>query len=514
MHLFITFAGRFHPSCIMKRLQYIFVYTFLLVVAACSESPTFHIGVSQCSEDDWRALLNQEIHREARFFGDIEVENVSANDNSRQQVADIERFIADGKDLIVVAPNVAEDVRPAIEKAYDKGIPVILIDRCISGDKYTAFIGADNSAIGMNIRSYLEKQCQGRRGNVIELRGLDGSTPAMNRHNGFMESEGELNILASVSANWNERDGEHIMDSLLGIYPEVDFVYAHNDRMALGAYHAIMRAGKEGRIKVVGVDGLATPGGGVDRVLEGKFLASHIYPTGGSEAIQLAHKILTHQAYDRETVLPTALIDSTNARVMHLQYISMKSLDDKYLRMEALTDRQLERINLQQWMLGGAIVIILLLAILLTMISKVRREKKQTDEIMMMQLQAPIRQMPENDARQENETAVKDDTIDAFRMKVEDIIIAHIGNPDFSVNDIATELCMSRVQLYRKIKAASDQNVSDLIRKARLEKAQSLLRDTNKTISEVAYIVGFSSPSYFSKCFKDEFGISPSEMKA
>lgn len=139
----------------MKKLIYLIIYITLCLVASCSDNPSYHIGVSQCSEDDWRALLNIEIEREARFFGDIDIENIAANDNSQQQIADIEHFVKEGKDLIIVAPNVAEDIQPAIEKAYDKGIPVILIDRRIRGNKYNAFIGADNKSIGQAVGEYI-----------------------------------------------------------------------------------------------------------------------------------------------------------------------------------------------------------------------------------------------------------------------------------------------------------------------------------------------------------------------
>lgn len=531
----------------MKNISFtlISLLTFCLIsmtVISCQEVKTYEIGVSQCSEDDWRSLLNTEIQREARFQGDVNVEVLSANDDSKKQIKDIEEFISEGKDLIIVAPNVAADVRPAVEKAFDKGIPVILIDRKTDGEKYTAFIGADNNEIGKQIGEYIEMDAKGQKADVIELCGLEGSSPAIGRHEGFMKAIKEnaaINLLASANANWNEDEGERAMDSLLKVYPKIDYVYAQNDRMGLGAYKAIEKAGRAKEIKILGVDALVSDGGGVDQVMEGKFLATHMYPTGGPETIILAKQILTGEKYDKFVTLPAAMVDKSNARVMKLQYQSMKTQDEIYQKIERQTDLQLEKINQQKLIMWGTILMVVVLGVAILMISKFYREKKTNDDMLISQLRSLVEQHQlarenpvahisvtapvleeingsgSNTVENEEEFAKQEEEIvkqdNAFLCQIEDIIEKRLSDSELSVNSIADELCISRVQLYRKIKAVSDRNVNEIIRRARLEKAKTMLKTTNLSISEIAYSVGFSSPSYFTKCYKDYFGKSPSE---
>lgn len=149
----------------------------LLLLGSCgAERARYVIGVSQCSDDAWRSQMNQEIRREALFYPQARVEFRSAHDDNRRQIADIEAFIREGVNLIVVAPNEADAIAPVIEKAYRQGIPVVLVDRKINSEQYTAYIGADNYRMGREVGAYIAHSLDGR-GNVVELTGLQGSTP-------------------------------------------------------------------------------------------------------------------------------------------------------------------------------------------------------------------------------------------------------------------------------------------------------------------------------------------------
>ena len=256
---------------------------------------------------------------EAEQHENMAVEVVSADGDSKKQKHDIENFIKEGKDLIIVVPNVASDIRAIVEKAYDRGIPVIIVDRKTEGGKYTAFIGADNEDIGKQVAECIAASANGQEVNVIELVGLEGSSPAVLRHDGFQagaESHGNINLLATANADWSEDEAESIMTSLLIDHPKLDYVFAHNDRMAMGARKAIEKAGREKEVKIIGVDALATDGGGVDQVINGKFLATYKYPTGGAEAIKLAEEILMGKNYKKEVTLRATLVDSKNAKQM------------------------------------------------------------------------------------------------------------------------------------------------------------------------------------------------------
>lgn len=189
----------------------------LLLTACGRERARFLIAVSQCSDDEWRTQMNKEIRREAFFYPGVEVDIRSAGDDNARQTADIEHFIDQKADLIVVAPNEAEALTPAIEKARDKGIPVLLVDRRINSDRYTAYIGADNYEMGLQIGAYIVSRLKGE-GNVVELTGLQGSTPARDRHRGLMDALADapgIHVVAAADAGWFRQSAEQAFDSIL-----------------------------------------------------------------------------------------------------------------------------------------------------------------------------------------------------------------------------------------------------------------------------------------------------------
>lgn len=264
----------------MKRLL---LFSALLLTACHASRPHFTVGVSQCSDDAWRQKMNNEMQTEALLYDNLELEIRSAGGDSERQIADIRHFIEQGVDLLIVAPNEAIPVTPVVEEAYARGIPVIVVDRKILSDHYTAYIGADNYRIGKIIGEYVASQLGGR-GEVIELTGLSGSTPAIDRHQGFvnaLKNHPGIRVLCSEDAHWLRSDAEVRADSLYRIYPEVDLVFAHNDQMALGAWQAAGHTPGGRTVDVVGIDGLPGPGNGIEMVRSGVFKASFIYPTGG-----------------------------------------------------------------------------------------------------------------------------------------------------------------------------------------------------------------------------------------
>ena len=203
----------------MKSIQSILLYFFaiavLLLFTGCTENRTYKIGVSQCSQDDWRMKLNDEIEREIMFHEDAVVEIRSADDDSRKQIDDIRYFAENDFDIIIVAPNEAAQLTPIIKEVYESGIPVIIFDRNIIGDTYTARIGVDDEGLGKSAAHYaLHLLRPGAK--AIEIYGLPGSTPAEGRHEGFVRefTENGGTLLASVPANWNQEDAIPVVDSL------------------------------------------------------------------------------------------------------------------------------------------------------------------------------------------------------------------------------------------------------------------------------------------------------------
>ena len=296
-----------------------------LCLASCGGKEAhkrFVVGVSQCSEDTWRDKLNEELRIAATYY-DVDLQIKSANDDVRLQTEQINRFVEQGVDLLVVAPGQVS-ISPAIDKAYEKGIPVIIFDRRTRSNKYTAYIGADNHDIGASMAEFMANANTAGT-EVVELCGLSSSSPAIERDAGFdsvAACRPNISIVKKVYADWTEEGAYHVMDSLLSTpYPAFNCLFAHNDRMAMGARRAVVKHGIDPKtIKLCGIDAMPQQGGGMQLVAEGKLFASSIYPTRGDEVMRLAMKILTHKPYDRENRLSSALVTEANARVLLMQY--------------------------------------------------------------------------------------------------------------------------------------------------------------------------------------------------
>ncbi|WP_418214784.1 substrate-binding domain-containing protein [Bacteroides difficilis] len=357
----------------------VILFCFLGMVACHQDVPHFRIGVAQCSDDSWRHKMNDEILREAMFYDGVAVEIRSAGDDNRKQAEDVRYFMDKGVDLLIISANEAAPMTPVVEEAYRKGIPVILIDRKILSDKYTAYIGADNYEIGRAVGNYIASSLRGK-GNVVELTGLGGSTPAMERHQGFMAAISnfpDIKLIDKADAAWESGPAEVEMDSMLCRHPKIDAVYAHNDRIAPGAYRAAKKVGREKEMLFVGIDALPGKGNGLELVLDSVLNATFIYPTNGDKVMQLAMNILEKKPYPRETVMNTAVVDHTNAHVMQLQTTHISELDQKIETLNGRIGGYLSRVATQQVVMYGGLVILLLVAGLLLVVYKSLRSKNR-----------------------------------------------------------------------------------------------------------------------------------------
>lgn len=367
----------------MKYTKWIVILFCLLGMAACrQDAPRFRIGVAQCSDDSWRHKMNDEILREAMFYDGVSVEIRSAGDDNRRQAEDIHYFIDKGVDLLIISANEAAPMTPIVEEVYQKGIPVVLVDRKILSDKYTAYIGADNYEIGRAVGNYIASSLKGK-GNVVELTGLGGSTPAMERHQGFMAAISnfpDVKLIDKADAAWERGPAEVEMDSMLRRNPKIDAVYAHNDRIAPGAYQAAKKVGREKEMMFVGIDALPGKGNGLELVLDSVLDATFIYPTNGDKVLQLAMNILEKKPYPRETVMNTAVVDRTNAHVMQLQTTHISELDRKIETLNGRIGGYLSRVATQQVVMYGGLAILLLVAGLLLVVYKSLRSKNRLNK--------------------------------------------------------------------------------------------------------------------------------------
>lgn len=320
------------------------IMTLLSIVSCGRQKPRYVIGVSQCSNDVWRTKMNEELKIAAFAYNGVDLRIASAQDNADLQVKQIRQYIDEKVDLLIVAPEQAK-VDDAIRQAYEAGIPVIVFDRRTSHNAYTAYIGADNMEMGRNMATYLlSHSTQPKR--ILEITGRPSSSPAIERQRGFdseIDKQRNSSVVERIACDWTEERAYQLVDSLLRV-PHRDFncVFAHNDRMAMGAKKAMKKHhANTTAICFVGIDAIPSKGGGMQMVRDGELTASYIYPTRGDEVMKLAIDILERRKYERENLLSSALVTKDNANVLLMQNEELKRQTDKLIslrqRVEATT---------------------------------------------------------------------------------------------------------------------------------------------------------------------------------
>lgn len=319
----------------------------ILVLCSCGKrKPEYIIGVSQCSDDAWRKKFNDELRIAAFSNSNVELKFSSSYDDAKLQMKQIDKFVDMKVDLLIVAPGQVT-VSEAIERAYDKGIPVIVFDRRPRSDKYTAYIGADNEETGRNIARYLSAMVKKEEGKIVEICGLSTSASGIERRRGFddeVAKHDNMDVVEHLEADWTNQMAYHKMDSLLSVpHTSFNYVFAHNDRMAMGAKKAARKHGLDlSKIHFIGIDAMPQKGGGMQLVRDGELLASYIYPTRGDKVMELAMDILGKKKFKKENLLSSALVTSDNASVLLMQDEELKRQSAYLLslrkRVEATTN--------------------------------------------------------------------------------------------------------------------------------------------------------------------------------
>ena len=728
-----------------KFYQFAFIILmFLVLLASCSQdSKKYRIGVSQCSDDIWRDKQNSELKIGAYFHDNVELRFAAAFDSDERQIQQIDSLVGTGIDLLIVAPNQVSTISPAIDRAYDKGIPVIVFERKTNTKKYTAYMGADNYEMGHLMGEYVATRLH-ERGRIIEVMGLKGSSPAIERHNGFREAIAQhpgIQVVATLQGDWTEPTAYNTVKQWLDKNKgeKIDLVFGMNDRTAMGARKAFEEAGSVMPL-FCGIDGLPGENGGIRLVLDSLLDASYIYPTHGDQLLQLAVDILEGNPYEKETKLMSALVTQDNARVLLMESEEIMRQSHNLEQLHEKASQYLDQLGNQRTLIFVALAAILLLLALLAGIymyylqrariqdERMLMEREQLDfytqvshelrtpltliqgpldqllrtndfrgasdnarelfsivrrntqhltglinKMLDAQVGTPIQEMtsaqvdaitvsqpiatsavvPEQDedaptvlivddnadirtylrsilqgqyrlleaedgkrglelAREQVPDLIVSDVMmpvmnglefcqqvkkddisshipvilltaralekhqiegyesgadayitkpfspelllaridnllhsrhqlkdlwgmkpitepsvtppqdssvtttpieDAFISRFKKIVEERLSDSNLSVEDLAADMGLSRVQLYRKVKALTGSSPVDLLRKARLAQAQKLLQETTLSVSEIAYQVGFASPSYFTKCYKDEFGTVPGEAR-
>lgn len=321
---------------------YILFILFVLSFSSCNEKrkTIYTIGFSQCCDDSWRDVMNSEIFRELAFHSNIELELKVADNQSKTQIEQIKELQHQGVDLMIISPNEAEPLTKVVEEVYDSGIPVILIDRTINSEKYTAFIGADNYEIGKMAADYLGNSIKGE-GQIIKLYFSYSMSPAVERNKGFEDGIAQYNNLIVVDSIHGDKviALSPILPDVIQERPDANIIFGFIDNFSEHLYKSAEKAGIEDNYTFVGIDGIPGTGKGIEAVEEGILDASILYPTGGKEVINLALNILENKPFDKKNKLETTVIDKTNAKILNSQFHKVNELQTDIDRQQNLVNR-------------------------------------------------------------------------------------------------------------------------------------------------------------------------------
>ena len=283
----------------------------------------------------------KEMRRELSFHPNVSFIYHDADGNSERQIRQVKELLSKRVDLLIISPNEADPLTPIVEEAFNKGTPVIVVDRKISSPLFTAYVGGDNYGIGKIAGEYAVNLLKGK-GKIIEVTGLPKSTPAIERDKGFFDAIKEhpgLNIVQKVNGEWYKQKAKEELSKIADHYRDVDLVFAHNDMMAYSAFEVYKNKGLP-KPKIIGVDGLPCNGCGMQFVSEKLITATMLYPTGGDEAIRIALKILNGEDFKKDNILQTTVLDSANVRVMQLQASKVISQQESIERQQKMLEEQ------------------------------------------------------------------------------------------------------------------------------------------------------------------------------
>ena len=489
----------------------------LLMTGCNSRTPQYRIGVSQCLDDAWRQKMNYEMERELLLHPDMSLSRRIAYGSNELQCAQIDSFIKERVDLLIVSPNEAKQVQPAVTRAYRAGIPVIVTDRRVPGDEWTAFIGGDNYKVGQLMAQWVigkardkGSKAKGKPFVVLEVAGLPGSTPATLRHRGMMEGieeakgeglEAKVEV-QSVMGSWYKENAYEVVSEYLETHPLPDVIVAHNDLMAIGAAEAVTRnpspvTNSPLSIPIMGVDGIHP---GLQAIVDGKIECSATYSSRGDMIIDAAARILHKESYVHDTVLETTLVDITAAYPMLKQDEDItRDLETLHL-FQTQTESKWRQLRYDKTLLITWLIVsiaLFLLAAGYIIANQVKLQQKIKQEI-----------LPQLEDMQEAIQLSKKD--EAFAERLRQVVDDYLTDPNLTVEFLGSKLQLSRTQLFRRVKAVAGKGPLDYIRERRLIRADELLRTTDMTIQQVALELCFSSPGYFSKCYKEYLGHLPS----
>lgn len=495
------------------------------LLCGCRPTPkeqTFTVGVCIDFQDVWHDKMRDEILQEAVLHPDLQLVLKNARGDRRLQALQIDSLLRSGVDLLIIGVEDPLYIHAALEHAAQQGVPVVINSRNPKTDKYTAFVGTDNLQVGALMAEYLKEraqtggytaQCPLR---VIEILGVPGTPAVSERYIGLrrgLENCPAVRLCGTGVGNWSYALAYRQTDSLLLQHKNIDVVVAQNDIMALGAYEACLHRYPDKDFHILGVDALNGPDSGVEAILEGKIAASITNVTRGDLIIRTAYAILHGQPYVRDSLLQPMLVDCSSTRLMMRMAQEMnnetKVIKTLQTRMDSLGGKT-DGLRTANLALSLCLVLSVLLGVVMILLYHYRLRVHQERAQNALTISRQQQQLEQISAELTQVKTIQSQD-EKFVENLQRIIEKRLNDPTLSVNSLSEELGVSRAQLFRKVKAQMGITPFDLLHQVRLQKARQLLHNTDLSVCEVAYSVGFSSSSYFAKCYKSLFGVAPTE---
>ena len=482
----------------IKNYIYCVVLIFILIsTVVLSRRSTIVIGFSQCTGGDWREQMNNEMLSEIKFYDNVDLIIKNADGDINQQINDVRGLIDDNVDLLVISP--IEDSRMVQEFNHIdfENIPIVLIDRNLSSNKHIVYIGASNLEVGQKAAEYILNKRGDEDTDIVLIRGYELSTPTTERQSGFVNTLSAYpNFQIKTIISGKDLDGQKLYETTKIIQENIDYiknvdvVYAFNDAMAAIVYDELSKMKLPKHPIIIGVDGQFGYGKGINAVQKGKIDVSIVYPTCGEKAIETVMQILQKRSVPKEVLLPTTLINIDNVSAYYQRSIE---LIEQQQKKDLLYNKYAKQSNLLR-ALYVVIVLLLLYVVGYYLFNKIRSRKYTV----------------------ENETDGGDSTIaqpDNFKAIIDELIAKHYTEYDLDGNQFIEKIAISRINFYKKFKDIYDDTPNNYLRNYRLDKSKKLILSKTYNISEIAYKVGFSSPAYYTKCFKKRFKCTPSEYE-
>jgi signal transduction histidine kinase/CheY-like chemotaxis protein len=339
------------------------------------------IGLSQCMLDDaWRQTMIREVRIEASNYDNLELVIRNADTNNRQQIEQIRELIGMGVDVLIISPNESGPLTAVAEEAYRAGIPSIITDRKVNTELYTTFIGAGNYEIGRNAGQYAAVHLP-PHAMILEVWGLSTSSPAQERHDGFADALAGRPDLSFVKLEGEWRyDTAAVRIARMQLPGKIDFVYAHNDMMAIAVREFFLKQdsvyGKN--LHIIGVD--AVPGAGLEAVADGRINASFLYPTGGEEIVRTALRLAEGKPVERFIPLRTAPVDRAVAQTLLLQAKQLLSYQQRIETQRSRIDSLFRRFSFLQaslWIISALMIAFVMLTVYAFYINRKMRQTNQ-----------------------------------------------------------------------------------------------------------------------------------------